>query len=142
MIIIMNADATAENIKDVIEVIQNAGLSAQVMEGSEQKIVGVIGDKARLGSLAIDAMDGVEKSVAVSKSYKLASREFHPASSVIDVAGVKIGGGHMAVMAGHHAVEKREQLFVKAKIVKDYGAQFPRGGAYKPRNSPYFLHGL
>lgn len=142
MIIIMNADATAENIKDVIEVIQNAGLSAQVMEGSEQKIVGVIGDKARLGSLAIDAMDGVEKSVAVSKSYKLASREFHPASSVIDVAGVKIGGGNMVVMAGPCAVESREQLFESAKIVKAAGAQFLRGGAYKPRTSPYSFQGL
>lgn len=142
MIIIMNADATAENIKDVIEVIQHAGLTAQVMEGSEQKIVGVIGDKARLGSLAIDAMDGVEKSVSVSKSYKLASREFHPASSVIDVAGVKIGGGNVVVMAGPCAVESREQLFESAKIVKAAGAQFLRGGAYKPRTSPYSFQGL
>lgn len=142
MIIIMTPEATAANIKAVIESIQQVGLVAQVMEGASQKIVGVIGDKARLDSLAIDAMDGVEKSVAVSKSYKLASREFHPASSIIDVAGVKIGGGNVVVMAGPCAVESREQLFESAKIVKAAGAQFLRGGAYKPRTSPYSFQGL
>lgn len=142
MIIIMTPEANSENIKAVIEAIQSVGLTAQVMEGAAQKIVGVIGDKARLECLAIDAMDGVEKSVAVSKSYKLASREFHPASSVIDVAGVKIGGGNIVVMAGPCAVESREQLFEAAKIVKAAGAQFLRGGAYKPRTSPYSFQGL
>ncbi|MGL6015953.1 MAG: 3-deoxy-7-phosphoheptulonate synthase [Selenomonadaceae bacterium] len=142
MIIIMTPEATAENIKAVIEAIQGVGLTAQVMEGAAQKIVGVIGDKTRMGSLAIDAMDGVEQSIAVSKSYKLASREFHPASSVIDVDGVKIGGGNVVVMAGPCAVESREQLFEAAKIVKAGGAQFLRGGAYKPRTSPYSFQGL
>ena len=142
MIIIMTPEANSENIKAVIEAIQSVGLTAQVMEGAAQKIVGVIGDKARLECLAIDAMDGVEKSVAVSKSYKLASREFHPASSIIDVAGVKIGGGNIVVMAGPCAVESREQLFEAAKIVKAAGAQFLRGGAYKPRTSPYSFQGL
>ena len=138
----MTPEATAENIKAVIEAIQGVGLTAQVMEGAAQKIVGVIGDKTRMGSLAIDAMDGVEQSIAVSKSYKLASREFHPASSVIDVDGVKIGGGNVVVMAGPCAVESREQLFEAAKIVKAGGAQFLRGGAYKPRTSPYSFQGL
>ena len=92
MVIIMNPDATAENIKGVIEMIQDAGLSAKVMEGSQQRIVGVIGDKTRLASCAIDALPGVERSVSISKSYKLASREFHPQSSVIDVDGVPVGG--------------------------------------------------
>ncbi len=91
MVIIMNPDATVQNIKDVIEAIEGVGLTAQIMEGAQQKIVGVIGDKARMGSLAVDAMDGVEQSIEISKSYKLASREFHPQSSIIDVAGVKIG---------------------------------------------------
>lgn len=142
MVIIMNTDATAQNIKDVIAVIQGAGLTAQVMEGTQQKIVGVIGDKSRMGSIAIDAMDGVDKSVEISKSYKLASREFHPRSSVVDVAGVKIGGGNLAIMAGPCAVESREQLFAAADIVKKGGAQFLRGGAYKPRTSPYSFQGL
>ena len=142
MVIIMNVDATAEDIQEVIAVIEGAGLQAKVMEGSQQKIVGVIGDKARLATVPIDAMDGVEKSVEISKSYKLASREFHPQSSVIDVAGVKIGTGTPVVMAGPCAVESKEQLFEAAEIVKKAGAQFLRGGAYKPRTSPYAFQGL
>jgi len=142
MVIIMNVDATEENIKEVIAVIEGAGLQAKVMEGSQQKIVGVIGDKTRLASVPIDALDGVEKSVEISKSYKLASREFHPANSVIDVAGVKIGDGNPVVMAGPCAVESKEQLFEAADIVKKASAQFLRGGAYKPRTSPYAFQGL
>ena len=142
MVIIMNVDATAEDIKEVIAVIEGAGLQAKVMEGSQQKIVGVIGDKTRLASVPIDALDGVEKSVEISKSYKLASREFHPQNSVIDVAGVKIGDGTPVVMAGPCAVESKEQLFEAAEIVKKAGAQFLRGGAYKPRTSPYAFQGL
>ncbi len=142
MVIIMNPDATAQNIKDVIEMIEDAGLSAKVMEGSQQRIVGVIGDKTRLGSCAIDALPGVERSVSISKSYKLASREFHPQSSVIDVDGVPIGGDEFVVMAGPCAVESREQLLEAAEIAKKGGAQFLRGGAYKPRTSPYSFQGL
>lgn len=142
MVIIMNPDATASEIKGVIEVIQNVGLQAKVMEGAQQQIVGVIGDKTKLGSIAIDALPGVEQSVAISKSYKLVSREFHPQSSVIDVDGIKIGGDEFVVMAGPCAVESREQLFEAAEIAKKGGAQFLRGGAYKPRTSPYSFQGL
>ena len=142
MVIIMNLDATAEDINGVISAIESAGLQAKVMEGSQQKIVGVIGDKTKLASMPIDALPGVEKSVEISKSYKLASREFHPANSIIDVAGVKIGDGTPVVMAGPCAVESKEQLFEAADIVKKAGAQFLRGGAYKPRTSPYAFQGL
>ena len=142
MVIIMNPDATKQNIDEVVAIIESVGLEAKIMEGTQQKIVGVIGDKTRMASIAVDAMDGVEQSVEISKSYKLASREFHPQSSVIDVAGVKIGGGNLVVMAGPCAVESREQLLEAAKIVKAGGAQFLRGGAYKPRTSPYSFQGL
>ena len=142
MVIIMNPDATTENIKGVIEAIENAGLTAKVMEGAQQKIVGVIGDKTRLASVPVDAMPGVETSVAISKSYKLASREFHPASSIVRVGGIEIGGESPVVMAGPCAVESKEQLFEAAEIVKKGGAQFLRGGAYKPRTSPYSFQGL
>ena len=142
MVIIMNPDATAENIKDVIQAIHGVGLEAKIMEGAQQKIVGVIGDKRRMGSLAIDAMAGVAESVSISKSYKLASREFHPMSTVIDVGGIKIGAGTPVVMAGPCAVESREQLMEAAEIVKKGGAEFLRGGAYKPRTSPYAFQGL
>ena len=142
MVIIMNPEATAENIKAVISTIEEAGLEAKVMDGASQRIVGVIGDKRKLGDVTFEAMDGVEKTVAISKSYKLASREFHPRSSVVDVAGVKIGDGTPVVMSGPCAVESREQLFEAADIVKKAGAQFLRGGAYKPRTSPYSFQGL
>ena len=142
MVIIMDPDATAENIKSVISVIHDAGLEAKVMEGAAQQIVGVIGDKRRLGEVNFESMKGVETTVAISKSYKLASREFHPQSSVIDVAGVKIGDGNPVVMSGPCAVESREQLFEAADIVKAAGAQFLRGGAFKPRTSPYSFQGL
>ena len=142
MVIIMNPEATSQNIDEVIHAIKSVGLDAKIMEGAQQKIVGVIGDKTKLASVAIDALPGVESSVAISKSYKLASREFHPQSSVIDVGGVKIGGGEPIIMAGPCAVESREQLIKAAQIVKDGGAQFLRGGAYKPRTSPYSFQGL
>lgn len=142
MIIIMRPEATLENIVEVTRVIEGAGLQAKIMEGAQQKVVGVIGDKTKLISVAIDALPGVESSVSISKSYKLASREFHPQNTVINVGGVKIGGGEPAIMAGPCAVETREQLFAAADIVKEGGAQFLRGGAYKPRTSPYSFQGL
>lgn len=142
MVIIMNSDATAAEIKAVIDRVHGVGLETHVVEGEMTTIVGVIGDKALMATLAIDAMQGVEKSVAISKSYKLVSREFNPIGSVVDIGGVKIGGGNLVVMAGPCAVESREQLFESAKIVKAGGAQFLRGGAYKPRTSPYAFQGL
>ena len=142
MVIIMNPEATQENISEVVRSIEGAGLDAKIMEGAQQKIVGVIGDKTKLASVAIGAMAGVENIVAISKSYKLASREFHPQSTVIDIDGVKIGGAEPVVMAGPCAVESREQILQTAEIIKQGGAQFLRGGAYKPRTSPYSFQGL
>ena len=142
MVVIMNADATQADIEGVIQAIEEKGLEAKVMEGAHQKIVGVIGDKTKLAATPLDAMHGVETTVAISKSYKLASREFHPASTVVDIRGIKIGDGTPVVMAGPCAVEAREQLLETAEIIKEGGAQFIRGGAYKPRTSPYAFQGL
>lgn len=142
MVIIMNPEASAENIKGVIEAIESVGLEAKVMEGAQQKIVGVIGNKARLASVPVDALPGVETSVSISKSYKLASREFHPQSSTVRVGEIEIGGEVPVVMAGPCAVESKEQLFEAAEIVQKGGAKFLRGGAYKPRTSPYSFQGL
>ena len=142
MVVIMNADATEADIEGVIQAIEEKGLEAKVMEGAHQKIVGVIGDKTKLAATPLDAMHGVETTVAISKSYKLASREFHPASTVVDIRGIKIGDGTPVVMAGPCAVESREQLLETAEIIKEGGAQFIRGGAYKPRTSPYAFQGL
>lgn len=142
MVVIMNADATQADIEGVISAIEEKGLEAKVMEGAHQKIVGVIGDKTKLAATPLDAMHGVETTVAISKSYKLASREFHPASTVVDIRGIKIGDGTPVVMAGPCAVESREQLLETAQLIKEGGAQFIRGGAYKPRTSPYAFQGL
>ncbi len=142
MVIIMNIDATEKDISEVVHTVEETGLQAKIMEGAQQKIVGVIGDKTKLASVAIGAMNGVENIVAISKNYKLASREFHPQSTVIDIDGVKIGGAEPVIMAGPCAVESREQLLMTAEIVKKGGAQFLRGGAYKPRTSPYSFQGL
>ncbi len=142
MVVIMNADATQADIEGVISAIEEKGLEAKVMEGAHQKIVGVIGDKTKLAATPLDAMHGVETTVAISKSYKLASREFHPASTVVDIRGIKIGDGTPVVMAGPCAVESREQLLETAQLIKAGGAQFIRGGAYKPRTSPYAFQGL
>ena len=142
MVVIMNAEASQEDIEGVIHAIEEKGLEAKVMEGARQKIVGVIGDKTLLAATPLDAMHGVETTVAISKSYKLVSREFHPAPSVIDVAGVEIGAGNPVVMAGPCSVESRSQLLETAEIIKEGGAQFIRGGAYKPRTSPYAFQGL
>ena len=142
MVVIMNADATQADIEGVISAIEEKGLEAKVMEGAHQKIVGVIGDKTKLAATPLDAMHGVETTVAISKSYKRASREFHPAATVVDIRGIKIGDGSPVVMAGPCAVESREQLMETAQLVKEGGAQFIRGGAYKPRTSPYAFQGL
>ena len=142
MVVIMNADATQADIEGVISAIEEKGLEAKVMEWAHQNIVGVIGDKTKLAATPLDAMHGVETTVAISKSYKRASREFHPAATVVDIRGIKIGDGTPVVMAGPCAVESREQLLETAQLIKDGGAQFIRGGAYKPRTSPYAFQGL
>lgn len=142
MVIIMNQGAKKDEVAAVVESVHAAGLKTQVIEGESKTVIGVIGDKRLLAALAIDAMSGVEQTLAISKSYKLVSREFNPVSSVVNVSGIEIGGGDAVVMAGPCAVESLEQLLQVAKIVKAGGAQFLRGGAYKPRTSPYSFQGL
>ena len=142
MIIVMRQQATQAQIKEVASRVVQAGLKTHIVEGESCTIIGVIGDKRLIASLPAEAMGGVEKVLTVSSGYKLVSRDFHPAPSVIDVGGVKIGGGSMVVMAGPCAVESREQLLESAEIVKGAGGQFLRGGAFKPRTSPYSFQGL
>ena len=105
-------------------------------------IIGVIGDKKKIANLEMNMMDGVEKTVRITEKYKLVSRDFEPNDTIIDVDGVKIGGGNFAVMAGPCAVESMEQLTEAAECVKAGGANFLRGGAFKPRTSPYDFQGL
>ena len=142
MVIVMKKNASDIQIKRVTDRIEAAGLKTSVITGQFQTIVGVIGDKRMIATLPVEVLDGVEKVLPVTDSYKLASRQFRPEPTVIDVGGIKIGGGDMVVMAGPCAVESREQLLEAATIARDGGAQFLRGGAYKPRTSPYSFQGL
>lgn len=142
MIIVMTPSATEENLMKVKQKIERAGLSYHLSKGESRTIVGVIGDKKRIGELEMNSLDGVEKTVHITEKYKLVSREFKPENTIIDVRGVPVGGEKLAIMAGPCAVESMEQLQEAASIVKKAGARFLRGGAFKPRTSPYDFQGL
>lgn len=142
MIIVMKPEATVNDLEAVKNKIKNSGLDYHLSQGSFRTIVGVIGDKKKIAMLQMNSFSGVEKTVSITEKYKLVSREFKKEDSVVDVNGVKIGGGHFAVMAGPCSVESREQLLEAAYAVKECGAQFLRGGAFKPRTSPYDFQGL
>ena len=142
MIIVMTAGAAPADINRVVGKVTERGLKVHLSEGRFVTIIGVVGDKKLLQDVPLEAMSGVEKVVAITSGYKLASRQFKPENSVIDVDGVQIGGNKLVVMAGPCAVESREQLLESAAIVKQAGATSLRGGAYKPRTSPYSFQGL
>ena len=142
MIIVMSPSATKENLEKVIKKVESAGLRTHISEGEEVTIVGVIGDKKKIANLEMNMMEGVEKTVRITEKYKLVSRNFHPEDTIVDVDGVKVGGKQIVVMAGPCSVESIEQLREAAKAVKAGGAQFLRGGAFKPRTSPYDFQGL
>ena len=142
MIIVMSPNATEENLQRVIQKIESVGLKTHISEGAEVTIVGVIGDKSKIANLEMNMMDGVEKTVRITEKYKLVSRNFHPESTIVDVDGVKVGGKEIVVMAGPCSVESIDQLREAAKAVKAGGAKFLRGGAFKPRTSPYDFQGL
>lgn len=141
MIIVMRPSATEENIKNVIQHIENLGLNTHLSKGDSMTIIGIIGDKSKLPE-SIKLLEGIDKLVPVSESYKLANKKFKQEPTVIDIGGLKIGGNNFVIMAGPCAVESREQLFETAYAVKNAGAQILRGGAYKPRTSPYSFQGL
>ncbi len=142
MIVVMSPLATKENLQDVIKKLESLNLRTHLSTGDERTIVGVIGDKKIIANLEMEMMAGVEKTVRITEKYKLVSRDFHPQDTVIDVGGVEIGGKEIVVMAGPCAVESLEQLREAARGVKEAGAKILRGGAYKPRTSPYDFQGL
>ncbi|MBT9778429.1 3-deoxy-7-phosphoheptulonate synthase [Clostridium sp. MCC353] len=142
MIIIMKPNASDEAVKKVTNLIEAKGLQVHLSKGAQVTIVGVVGDKTKLHGSNIEISEGVDKVVAVTESYKLANKKFHPEDSVIKVGNTTIGPGTLTIMAGPCAVESREQLMETAYAVKKAGATFLRGGAYKPRTSPYSFQGL
>lgn len=142
MIIVMKPESKESDIREVSKVLSSLGLGVHVSQGTERTIIGVIGDKRKLNDIPIELMPGVEKLVPIVESYKLAGKTFKPESSVIDVNGIKIGGKELVMIAGPCAVESREQILEAAAAVKKAGAQLLRGGAFKPRTSPYAFQGL
>lgn len=142
MIIVMKPGASQQEIQSVEDLIVKSGLTVHLSAGAQATIIGVVGDKTRLDRENVELMPGVDKTVPVMESYKLASRAFHPADTVVDVKSVKIGGNRLVMMAGPCSVESEEQVTEAAKAVAASGATFLRGGAYKPRTSPYAFQGL
>jgi 3-deoxy-7-phosphoheptulonate synthase len=142
VIVILQSGASEEQIQHVVERVEALGLKAHLSRGTFRTIIGVIGDEQKISADSLRAIVGVQDVVPVLPPYKLASREAHPQPSVVEVAGVKIGGGHLAMIAGPCAVEEPERMESIAKSVKAAGANIFRGGAYKPRTSPYAFQGL
>ncbi len=142
MMVIMHEGATAEEVARVVARVEEVGAAAHVSSGDRVTVIGVIGDREELTGLPIEAMPGVERVVAILKPYKLVSREFHAADTVIDIRGAKIGGGHFAIIAGPCSVETADQVMESARAVKAAGGHMLRGGAFKPRTSPYAFQGL
>jgi 3-deoxy-7-phosphoheptulonate synthase len=144
-IIVLKTDASEEEIKHVIKKLESRGLRVNLSQGTERTIIGVIGDTSKITEEeedAIRAASGVENVVRILKPYKLASREFKRENTEIDVRGTVIGGKRIPVVAGPCAVENKTGLVTIAERVKAAGASFLRGGAYKPRTSPYSFQGL
>jgi 3-deoxy-7-phosphoheptulonate synthase len=142
MIIVLKPDATEAMIEHVMDRVRELGLSPHLSKGQERTIIGVIGDDRILANQPLRAIAGVEDVVAILAPWKLAGREFKKDNSIVDVCGIKIGGKQLAIMAGPCAVEKKELTVGIAQEVKAAGANILRGGAYKPRSSPYAFQGL
>lgn len=142
MIIIMKPNVSDEAVAKVTGLVESKGLQVHLSKGAEVTIVGVVGDKSKLHGSNIEISEGVDKIVNVTESYKLVNKKFHPEDSTIPVGNTSIGPGNITVMAGPCAIESREQLLETAAAVRKAGASFLRGGAYKPRTSPYSFQGL
>ena len=142
MIVIMKQGATKEQVELVVKRIKKEGLDVNIDQGTEHIVIGLKGDVRGMQDVPFNTYEGVEKTLKISNTYKLTSREFHPGDTVVDVDGVKIGDGSFVTMAGPCSIEGLEQIRECAKIAKAGGAQILRGGAFKPRTSPYAFQGL
>ncbi|MEW6458488.1 MAG: 3-deoxy-7-phosphoheptulonate synthase [Bacillota bacterium] len=142
MVIVMHHKASEAEIEAVVKRIESAGYRAHLSRGVERTIIGAIGDETLLGDAGIELLPGVDKVIPIMAPYKLASRVMKAEGTVITVGDVTIGGDTIQVMAGPCAVESKEQLFEVAEKVRAAGARILRGGAYKPRTSPYSFQGL
>lgn len=142
MIIVMKPHAEAASIMAVTKYIEVNGLSVHLSHGEEVTIIGIVGDKSKLSTENLILFQDVDRIMPVTESYKLSNRKFHPEPTTVTVGSTSIGVGSLTIMAGPCAVESEEQLMLIAHAVKDAGAAILRGGAYKPRTSPYSFQGL
>jgi 3-deoxy-7-phosphoheptulonate synthase len=142
MLVVMKNDATEEQVQAIIREIESMGYRGVPMPGAQRTAVCIIGNQGPVDDSRLRLMEGVKETIRVTKPYKLVSRETHPEPRVITVGDIKIGEGKPVIMAGPCAVESEEQALTIARLVKKYGAQVFRGGAFKPRTSPYSFQGL
>ncbi len=142
MIIVMKPTASKESVEHVIKCLKAKGLQIDEIVGTQKTVLGLVGDTAAVDEELLQSYDCIEKVMRVQEPYKRASRAFHPEDSVIDVSGVPVGGRKLAVIAGPCSIETPEQITGVAEAVKAAGASMLRGGAFKPRTSPYSFQGL
>ena len=142
MIILLKKDAEQSQVENLLTLLRMKNITPSVSVGQMQTLIGCVGDVAHIDPGLIEALDVVESVQRIQEPYKAANRKFHPEPSVIDCGGVKVGGGHFGVIAGPCSVESEEQVVAIARAVKSAGADMLRGGAFKPRTSPYAFQGL
>ncbi|MGM9903395.1 phospho-2-dehydro-3-deoxyheptonate aldolase [Enterococcus sp. 10A9_DIV0425] len=142
MILIIKPGIQVEQLEPVISRIKEEGLDVQINYGKDRIVLGLVGDPKIIQEVPFERYEMVERAVKISNTYKLTSREFHPQDTIVDVDGVKIGDGSFVTMAGPCSVEGEEQIMETARMAKAGGAKILRGGAYKPRTSPYAFQGL
>jgi 3-deoxy-7-phosphoheptulonate synthase len=142
MMIVMREGATREEVEHVLQRLAEAGANGHVSSNESMTVIGVIGDREVVSGMPLEALPGVDKVLTIQKPYKLVSREFRQTDTVIRVGETYVGGGHFALIAGPCSVESREQVLAAARFVKEAGGTMLRGGAFKPRTSPYAFQGL
>jgi len=142
MIVVTKPDISDERIQEIVRYIEKAGVQPHVSKGTQRTVIGIIGKADPSLAEHLRSMRGVEDVIKISKSYKLASRDFHPDDTIIEIKGVRIGGDELVVMGGPCAVESAERIDEIARLVKAAGGQVLRGGAFKPRTGPYSFQGI
>src|ERR671936_2680201 len=142
LLIVMSATATPDQTEHVVARLNEAGVDARVSRGREATVIGAIGERELLATLPLEAYPGVEQVLPILKPYKLVAREIAPDPTVIEVAGRRLGDAHFGLIAGPCSVEHREQTLAAARAVAAAGGTMLRGGAFKPRTSPYAFQGL
>lgn len=142
MIVVMRENYTNDDLDKVVNYIEHKGLKTSIFKDDDSCRVGMLGNTSNISINELDNISGVDKLLKVDKPYKKASKLFHPQDTIVDVNGIKIGGGNLGIIAGPCAVESEEQIVEIAKQIKKSGANFLRGGAFKPRTSPYSFQGL